>query len=136
MEHNAKEDCRLFPSPERIDKVQDSMDRLEEVVRERNEAFWQLEVGEVPLEGRKEPVLDPEDPLAVVREPIKAVLDGLGNRKAALKFQYRLKEKENRMRIKLERYVSCIDMLKLFYSIKSLNYFIIILCLDDVNLRQ
>jgi len=40
-EHIEKE---LFPSPERIDKVDDSMRHLEEVVQERNKAYWQLEV--------------------------------------------------------------------------------------------
>jgi len=46
MEHQAKEDTRLFPSPERLDKVEDSMENLEAVVRERNKAYHQLEAGE------------------------------------------------------------------------------------------
>nr|CAG4645806.1 EOG090X0DBE [Lynceus sp. MCZ IZ 141354] len=45
MEHAAKEACELFPNPERIDKVEESMANLEEVVRERNKAYWELEVG-------------------------------------------------------------------------------------------
>jgi large subunit ribosomal protein L47 len=103
MEHNAREACRLFPSPERIDKVQDSMDRLEEVVRERNEAFWKLEVGEEAPKGKTERSLDPNDPLAAVREPIKAVLDGLEGRRAGVKFQQLVREKEMKMQTKLLR---------------------------------
>ena len=106
MEHNSREACRLFPSPERIDKVQDSMDRLEEVVRERNEAFWQLEVGEEAPKGKTERILDPNDPLATVREPIKAVLDGIENRRAGIKFKFLIKEKEMKMQTKLLRYIS------------------------------
>ena len=34
-----------MPNPERIDKVEISMENLEEVVRERNRAYWQLETG-------------------------------------------------------------------------------------------
>lgn len=55
MEENAKEEAALFPSPERIDKVQDSMENLEFVVRERNEAYHYLErgeTGEQPAEMR------------------------------------------------------------------------------------
>ncbi|XP_015926717.2 large ribosomal subunit protein uL29m isoform X2 [Parasteatoda tepidariorum] len=46
MEHAAKEEVELFPSPERIDKVEISMENLEAVVRERNEAYYLLETGE------------------------------------------------------------------------------------------
>ncbi|XP_029826016.1 39S ribosomal protein L47, mitochondrial [Ixodes scapularis] len=46
MEEAAKEACEYFPSPERIDKVRESMDNLETVVRERNEAYFLLETGE------------------------------------------------------------------------------------------
>ena len=34
-----------MPNEERIDKVEISMENLEEVVRERNRAYWQLETG-------------------------------------------------------------------------------------------
>jgi len=34
-----------MPNPERLDKVEESMENLEEVVRERNRAFYNLEVG-------------------------------------------------------------------------------------------
>lgn len=44
MKEAAREESELFPSPERIDKVEESMANLEEVVRERNKAYWQLEV--------------------------------------------------------------------------------------------
>ncbi|XP_046397014.1 39S ribosomal protein L47, mitochondrial [Ischnura elegans] len=46
MEHESNERMRLFPSPERLDKVQESMNNLEEVVRERNRAYYMLETGE------------------------------------------------------------------------------------------
>ncbi|CAN7988460.1 unnamed protein product [Ixodes hexagonus] len=46
MEEAAKQACEYFPSPERIDKVRESMDNLETVVRERNEAYFLLETGE------------------------------------------------------------------------------------------
>lgn len=45
MEEDAKNEVRLFPSPERLDKVLDSMDNLETVVRERNRAYHMLETG-------------------------------------------------------------------------------------------
>lgn len=46
MEQEAKNQWKLFPSPERIDKVQESMENLESVVRERNVAYHELETGE------------------------------------------------------------------------------------------
>ncbi|XP_067006209.1 large ribosomal subunit protein uL29m [Anabrus simplex] len=46
MEHEAKEQVKLFPNPERIDKVNLSMENLETVVRERNRAYFELETGE------------------------------------------------------------------------------------------
>lgn len=46
MEHECNEEMEMFPSPERIDKVEQSMKNLEEVVRERNEAYYYLETGE------------------------------------------------------------------------------------------
>ncbi|CAH0407867.1 unnamed protein product [Chilo suppressalis] len=46
MEHECNEKVRLFPNPERIDKVQESMDNIEKVVRERNIAYYKLETGE------------------------------------------------------------------------------------------
>ena len=45
MEHAHKEAFSAMPNPERLDKVELSMEHLEEVVRERNRAYWQLEVG-------------------------------------------------------------------------------------------
>lgn len=46
MEHEAKKKVEIFPSPERIDKVEESMENLETVVRERNVAYHKLETGE------------------------------------------------------------------------------------------
>lgn len=51
--------AEAFPSPERIDKVEESMANLENVVRERNKAYWQLEVspqitGERPVVFRRD----------------------------------------------------------------------------------
>lgn len=44
MQEASKNEYELFPSPERIDKIEESMANLENVVRERNDAYWQLEV--------------------------------------------------------------------------------------------
>lgn len=46
LEAAAKDQFQIFPSPERLNKVQDSMDNLELVVRERNKAYHLLETGE------------------------------------------------------------------------------------------
>ncbi|CAG2179446.1 unnamed protein product [Oppiella nova] len=46
MAEAAKEANEVLASPERIDKVEISMKNLEDVVRERNKAYWELEVGE------------------------------------------------------------------------------------------
>ncbi|XP_026328935.1 39S ribosomal protein L47, mitochondrial [Hyposmocoma kahamanoa] len=46
MEQECNEKMRLFPSPERIDKVQESMENIEKVIRERNVAYYKLETGE------------------------------------------------------------------------------------------
>merc|ERR1719189_2399651 len=45
MEHAYKEAVLPMPNEERIDKVQESMENLEEVVRERNRAYFELEAG-------------------------------------------------------------------------------------------
>lgn len=46
MEEACKNANEIFPNPERLDKIQDSMDNLESVVRERNRAYHLLETGE------------------------------------------------------------------------------------------
>lgn len=46
VEHEAKDQHRLFPSAERLDKVKISMENIEAVVRERNRAYHELETGE------------------------------------------------------------------------------------------
>ncbi|XP_011495843.1 PREDICTED: 39S ribosomal protein L47, mitochondrial [Ceratosolen solmsi marchali] len=46
MEHACNDEYVIFPNPERYDKVEESMKNLENVVRERNEAFYFLETGE------------------------------------------------------------------------------------------
>lgn len=46
MQHECEEQVRLFPNPERIDKVQESMNNIETVVRERNVSYYKLETGE------------------------------------------------------------------------------------------
>lgn len=46
MEHECKEKVKLFPNPERIDKVQESMNNIETVIKERNVAYYKLETGE------------------------------------------------------------------------------------------
>jgi len=45
MEDAYKEEYVAMPNPERIDKVEESMENLEDVVRERNRAYYELEVG-------------------------------------------------------------------------------------------
>lgn len=55
----AKEESEVFPSPERIDKVEESMGNLENVVRERNKAYWQLEVS--PCATGERPALHRRD---------------------------------------------------------------------------
>jgi len=62
MEKACKEECEIFPNPERLDKVEDSMINLETVVRERNRAYHMLETGET---GER---------------PNKVVYDRIGNR--------------------------------------------------------
>lgn len=46
MEQAAKDNVENMASPERIDKVEESMKNIEEVVKERNRAYWKLEVGD------------------------------------------------------------------------------------------
>jgi large subunit ribosomal protein L47 len=46
MKEVSDRELELFPCPERIEKVEESMINLENVVRERNKAYWELEVGE------------------------------------------------------------------------------------------
>ncbi|KOB66689.1 Uncharacterized protein OBRU01_18038 [Operophtera brumata] len=46
MEHECNDKMRLFPNAERIDKVRESMDNIETVIRERNVAYYKLETGE------------------------------------------------------------------------------------------
>lgn len=95
----------MFPSPERLDRVRDSMDNLEQVIRERNEAYWKLEVGEEAPKGKQERVLDPKDPLALVREAAEAVIEAEGPESyEARKFVRLLKEKERRELRKMARY--------------------------------
>ncbi|KAK5646948.1 hypothetical protein RI129_005412 [Pyrocoelia pectoralis] len=53
MEHEHNDQVRLFPSPERLDKVLDSMENLEEVVRERNRAYYELETTEIGEQTHK-----------------------------------------------------------------------------------
>lgn len=56
MEHECNDKMEMFPNPERIDKVEISMENLESVVRERNRAYHLLETGEtgeVVAETRK-----------------------------------------------------------------------------------
>ena len=45
MEETCKRHFKVFPNPERIDKVEISMENLEAVVRERNKAYHLLETG-------------------------------------------------------------------------------------------
>ena len=54
MEQAAKDEVENMVSPERLVKVEDSMKNIEEVIKERNRAYWQLEVGDSsPVERRR-----------------------------------------------------------------------------------
>lgn len=53
MEYESAEQMKLFPNPERLDKVKESMENIETVVRERNEAYFLLETGETGERPRK-----------------------------------------------------------------------------------
>ncbi|XP_065086903.1 large ribosomal subunit protein uL29m [Ochlerotatus camptorhynchus] len=46
MEYECNDKMELFPSPERLDKVNEAMNNLEDIVRERNRAYYELETGE------------------------------------------------------------------------------------------
>jgi len=46
MEHEYNDKGFYFPSPERLDKVKIGMKNLEEVIKERNKAYFELETGE------------------------------------------------------------------------------------------
>lgn len=46
MEHEHNDKMEAFANPERFDKVEISMENLENVVRERNQAYHLLETGE------------------------------------------------------------------------------------------
>lgn len=104
MEHNCAKACQLFPSPERLDKVNESMERIEQTIQERNSAYWKLEIGEdVPVDTKnKKPELSPDDPLAAVRHATELVTQVKS--KAVLKFEYLLKEKEKKELKKQKRY--------------------------------
>lgn len=45
MLEESRDQIELFPSPERLEKVEQSMINIEEVVKERNKAYYELEVG-------------------------------------------------------------------------------------------
>ena len=47
MEHAYKEAVEKFPNPERLDKVEESMDNIESVVRERNRAYFEVNLREM-----------------------------------------------------------------------------------------
>lgn len=96
MEHNCNEHIHLFPSPERIDKVEESMENLEAVIHERNTAYWKLEVGEEPPQPRTEPKLDPNDPLAEIRRAAEIVIQASPPAQA-YRFKRLLKEKERKL---------------------------------------
>lgn len=53
MEEASKEATQNMPSPERIDKVEESMKYIEEVIQERNRAYWDLEVGDSQFVSRR-----------------------------------------------------------------------------------
>lgn len=111
MEYDAKKECELFPSPERIDKVEESMENLEEVVRERNRAYYELETGETgerPFEMRQDIIgreyrYDMSEhviPEALSDTPAEEFYDC---DKDVEDFQLRLQEKEHIAKVKESR---------------------------------
>ena len=46
MQEIATENVENMPSPERIYKVEDSMKNIEDIILERNRAYWNLEIGD------------------------------------------------------------------------------------------
>ena len=56
MEEAYKQETEIMPNQERIDKVEESMENLEYVVRERNRAYFELETGE---SGEQERIIRP-----------------------------------------------------------------------------
>jgi len=54
-----EEDNDIMPNEERLDKVDESMANLEEVVRERNRAYYDLEVGDWRGEQEREVIQGP-----------------------------------------------------------------------------
>lgn len=53
MEEEYKREAELFPNPERLEKVEESMENLLEVVLERDVAYSELETGESCEPGRR-----------------------------------------------------------------------------------
>lgn len=101
MEHECNDKMELFPNPERVDKVEMSMENLETVVRERNRAYHLLEIGEtgevkaetrVNALGLEETVhqqeyLIPKEEQPEVEEPVNDL-------KVQQEFLRKMKEKE------------------------------------------
>lgn len=53
MQQAAKDEVENMSSPERIVKVEDSMKNIEEVIKERNRAYFKLEVGPADIAERR-----------------------------------------------------------------------------------
>lgn len=53
MEEEFKRECELFPSPERLEKVEESMENLLDVITERDRTINLLETGEDGLPGKR-----------------------------------------------------------------------------------
>lgn len=54
-----EDECEIMPNEERLDKVDESMSNLEEVARERNRAYYDLEVGDWRGEQEREVIQGP-----------------------------------------------------------------------------
>lgn len=122
MEYNCAKACQLFASPERVDKVNESMERIVKTIQERNSAYWKLEIGEdapIDLKTNKNE-LSSDDPLASVRHATELVTQIKS--KATLKFEYLLKEKEKKELRKKQRY--CFLYLAPFSEVLKKNFLI------------
>ncbi|XP_076162966.1 mitochondrial ribosomal protein L47 [Ptiloglossa arizonensis] len=86
MENAYNDQIEYFPNPERIDKVLDSMENLESVVRERNQAYFQLETG------------------TTGERPTKFVFDAFGLRRFYKMIQYPVPQFMNRKWYKTHKF--------------------------------
>lgn len=133
MEYAAKKEVEFFPSPERIDKVEISMENLEAVVRERNEAYYMLETGQTgerPHDWKEDyfgrhDIVPLEEHAIPMRENEKYMEEGLFPTMETVnptvpEFLLKLKEKE-RAKVRAERRLKRRHIKKLFKQFPNMD---------------